>query len=96
VKTLALFILGAMVLGLLARVLVPRGSRFAEPTRLVSRLITNIGVAVILGWIAVGLAREGGGVWLVPAAILALLAVGEVLIAALFVWGFFRSPEIRK
>ena len=58
-----------------------------------SRVVTNLGVAVIFGWVAVELAGDAGGLWLIPATILALLAVGEVLIAALFVWGFVRSPE---
>ncbi len=90
VQTLALVLLVAIVLGVLARVLVRRDSRLADPVRLTSQLITHIGVAVLFGWTAVRLAHDDDALHLVIAGVLGLLAVGLVLIAALLVWGFFR------
>ncbi len=95
-QTPALLILGAIALGLLARIFVRRDSRRADPIRLTTQLITNVGVAVLFGWAAVELAQDHDALHLAIAGLLGLLAVGQILIAALLIWGFLRfSSEER-
>ena len=89
-KTLALLILGAIVLGLLSRRVVRGDSRLAGAIRLATRLVTNLGVALIAGWTGVQAAQQDEPLLLALAGLCGLVTVGAIFISGLFVWDFLR------
>ena len=92
-RILALVILGVL-LGrwLLVPILRRLYPRFAEPVRLASHVLVQLGVAAILGWVAVVLAQDHDALHLALAGFLGLGAAALILIQALVVWGYFRLP----
>jgi uncharacterized membrane protein len=86
---------GALIVaGLLVQPIVGRiWPRYADPVRLVRMVLTQGVVAVAFGWIAIGLAQEGGPLFVGLAVLCAALAIGALLMGALFVWGFAKDAS---
>jgi hypothetical protein len=93
VLALALVIAGAIVVRwVLVPILRRLDSRFAEPVRVASQVVIQLGVAVILGCVAVVLAQDDDALHLALAVLLGLLAALQVLVQAFVVWAYFRFP----